>query len=54
MIVTDNIDEYSTLNVFRKYCENHDECSNCKLKFICDCLVIEPHKLEISYQQEKV
>ena len=49
MINIEKLDEYVSLVVIRTYCKAHDECDHCKLKFLCDCMPIEPHRLKMEY-----
>lgn len=49
MINIEKLDEYVSLVVIKTYCKAHDECDHCKLKFLCDCMPIEPHRLKMEY-----
>lgn len=49
MINVENLDEYVSLSVIKTFCESQDGCDNCKLKFLCDCMPVEPQSLKIEY-----
>ncbi len=55
MIKTDNIDEYASLKAIEVYCHVHREndCEDCKIKAICDCMPISPQNFPIIYKETK-
>lgn len=52
MIYIDNLEEYVGIEILRTYCcdkQLHEGCEDCKLKYFCECMPIEPFQFELKY-----
>ena len=49
MIVTDRLKEFALLSALHSYCANRDECTDCKLKDLCDFSPVNPESIEIMF-----
>lgn len=56
MIKVNDISDYQSLMVIKKYCQNKQDCDECrekcKLHDICDCMEIVPAWWKIEFPHE--
>lgn len=56
MINIDDLGEFVGIEILRSYCNNKqadDECDVCKIKFLCDCMPVQPYNFNLKYNPSK-
>lgn len=56
MINIDNLGEFVGIEILRSYCNNKkvdDECDCCKIRFLCDCMPVQPYNFNLKYNPSK-